>query len=179
MSGGGRDLRSVAAKLFAVADALDNGQALSLSAIARAADIPVSTAHRLLAEWVAWGRIVLGSDGLYRASSRKVSRRQAPPRSLIIRAALPYVHDLLEVADDVQLTGHGDLTILRGRIIRRGNMPAGAPHYSVSAAAPLVLPKGELVIGSIAATVALAPHAEASLTLGVRLAARGISAVLA
>ncbi|HEY8281662.1 MAG TPA: helix-turn-helix domain-containing protein, partial [Leifsonia sp.] len=66
MAGGAGDERSVAARVFAVADAFENGDELTLSEVARRAGLPVSTTHRLLAEWVGWGGLVRGDDGRYR-----------------------------------------------------------------------------------------------------------------
>ena len=54
MAGGGGDGRSVAEKVFAIADAFQGREDLSLSEIAARANLPLSTAHRLVAEWVTW-----------------------------------------------------------------------------------------------------------------------------
>ena len=55
MSGRAADGRSVAEKLFAIGDAFQGREDLSLSEIASRAHLPLSTAHRLVGEWVAWG----------------------------------------------------------------------------------------------------------------------------
>ena len=97
MSGRAADDRSVADKLFAIADAFAAGEDLSLSEIATRARLPLSTAHRLVAEWVAWGGLVRGDDGRYRLGIKlwRLGARQPTARRLR-SAALPYLEDLLE-----------------------------------------------------------------------------------
>ena len=55
MAGGGGDERSVAQKLFAIAEAFAAKEELTLTQIAAAANLPMSTAHRMLASWTEWG----------------------------------------------------------------------------------------------------------------------------
>jgi DNA-binding IclR family transcriptional regulator len=95
--GGGDDRRSVSAKLFAIADAFDSGSALSLSEIAQRSGLPLSTAHRLVAEWVAWGGLERGEDGRYQVGMRlwRLGVRRPSTRRLRV-AALPYLDELLE-----------------------------------------------------------------------------------
>ena len=76
MAGGGSDGRSVAEKLFAIADAFQGREDLSLSEIAARANLPLSTAHRLVAAWVEWGGLVRGDDGRYRVGMRFSSTRR-------------------------------------------------------------------------------------------------------
>jgi DNA-binding IclR family transcriptional regulator len=97
MSGGGADSRSVAEKLFAIADAFAGREDLSLSEIASRARIPLSTAHRLVGEWVEWGGLVRGEDGRYRVGMRlwRLGVRQ-PTALRLRRIARPYLEDLLE-----------------------------------------------------------------------------------
>ena len=97
MSGRAADDRSVADKLFAIADAFAGGEDLTLSEIAARARLPMSTAHRLVAEWVAWGGLVRGDDGRYRLGIKlwRLGARQPTARRLR-SAALPYLEDLLE-----------------------------------------------------------------------------------
>ena len=84
MSGRAADDRSVADKLFAIADAFAAGEDLSLSEIAARARLPLSTAHRLVAEWVAWGGLVRGDDGRYRLGIKlwRLGARQPTARRL-------------------------------------------------------------------------------------------------
>lgn len=97
MSGGGADSRSVAEKLFAIADAFVGRESLSLSDIASRAALPLSTAHRLVGEWVEWGGLVRGDDGRYRVGMRlwRLGVRQ-PTALRLRRIAMPYLEDLLE-----------------------------------------------------------------------------------
>lgn len=99
MAGGGNpdDRRSVAEKLFAIADAFESGHDLSLSEIAIAARLPPSTTHRLVAEWVSWGGLVREQDGRYRIGIKvwRLGARQPTARRLR-SVALPYLEDLLE-----------------------------------------------------------------------------------
>mgnify|MGYP002662715225 CR=1 FL=1 len=66
MAGGGGDERSVAQKLFAIAEAFAAKEELTLTQIAAAANLPVSTAHRMLASWTEWGGRERTDSGSYR-----------------------------------------------------------------------------------------------------------------
>lgn len=94
------DGRTVAEKLFAIADAFGakSSSELTLSEIAKRSGLPLSTAHRLLADWVAWGGLVRGDDGLYRVGIRlwKLGVR-APTARRLRMAALPFLEDLYDV----------------------------------------------------------------------------------
>ena len=59
--------------------------------------LPLSTAHRLVAEWVAWGGLVRGDDGRYRVGIKlwRLGVRQ-PTAPSAAQRALPYLEDLLE-----------------------------------------------------------------------------------
>lgn len=102
MAGNGRlsDRRGVAEKLFAIADAFDGpgSGALTLSEIAERADLPLSTAHRLLDSWVRWGGLVRGTDGRFRMGMRlwKLGVR-APTARRLRTVAFPYLEDLFEL----------------------------------------------------------------------------------
>jgi DNA-binding IclR family transcriptional regulator len=101
MAGGGGDGRSVAEKVFAIADAFQGREDLSLSEIAARANLPLSTAHRLVAEWVEWGGLVRGDDGRYRVGMRlwRLGVRQ-PTAMRLRRIAMPYLEDLLEATTE-------------------------------------------------------------------------------
>jgi DNA-binding IclR family transcriptional regulator len=60
------DGRSVTSKLAAIIRTFSSGNAHSLSQVARSADLPVSTAHRLTAELVEWGLLERTEDKNYR-----------------------------------------------------------------------------------------------------------------
>lgn len=101
MAGGAHDDRSVAERVFAIADAFERGDELTLSEVARRAGLPVSTAHRLLGEWVAWGGLLRGDDGRYRVGMKlwRLGARQPTARKLR-EAARPYLDDLLEATGE-------------------------------------------------------------------------------
>ena len=97
MSGGSRDDRSVAEKLFAIADAFQGREDLTLSEIAGRSGLPLSTAHRLVAEWVAWGGLVRGDDAHYRLGLKLWRLGVREPTARRLRAAaLPYLEELLD-----------------------------------------------------------------------------------
>ena len=94
------DRRTVAEKVFAIADAFDgpgSGE-LTLTEIAARADLPLSTAHRLVDEWVRWGGLTRGADGRYRVGMRfwKLGVR-APTARRLRTTAFPYLEDLYEL----------------------------------------------------------------------------------
>jgi DNA-binding IclR family transcriptional regulator len=98
--------RTAGGKLLAVLDAFGRDRpALTLSEIARAVGVPLSTAHRLVAELVAWGGLERGDDGCYRVGLRVFELGALAPRGLGLReAALPFMEDLYEVThENVQL----------------------------------------------------------------------------
>lgn len=67
--------------------------------------MPLSTAHRLVAELVAWGGLERADDGRYRVGLRVFELGALAPRGLGLReAALPFMEDLYEVThENVQL----------------------------------------------------------------------------
>jgi DNA-binding IclR family transcriptional regulator len=73
----------------------DDHRRLTLSGLAERAALPLPTAHRLVAELVAWGALARTSDGAY-----VVGRRLwdvgllAPARTDLRELASPYLHDL-------------------------------------------------------------------------------------
>ena len=79
--------------------------ALTLSDIARAVAVPLSTAHRVVGELCAWGALERGEDGRYRVGLRIWELGALAPRGLGLReAALPFMEDLYEVThENVQL----------------------------------------------------------------------------
>ena len=108
------DARSVASRLFSIVDAFTRPAAassLSLTAIARRAGLPLSTTHRLVAEWVAWGGLVRLDDGRYALGMRLWELGvQAPSARNLRTVALPYLEDLYESTHE-----HVHLAILDGR----------------------------------------------------------------
>ncbi len=106
------DSRSVAEKLFAILDAVREHRLgrVSLSEIAVAANLPVSTAHRLIGEWVAWGGLDREEDGTYMIGTKIWETGVASPSIQSLRtAAMPFLRDLLHATKQ-----HAQLAILQG-----------------------------------------------------------------
>lgn len=100
------DVPSVPAKLFALLDTYDAqhpGQ--TVSEIARRAGLPLSTAHRLVAELTRWGALERGADRRYHIGLRLAEIASLCPRGLPLRdVALPFMTDLYEAThQNVQL----------------------------------------------------------------------------
>jgi DNA-binding IclR family transcriptional regulator len=108
------DDRGVAARLFAILDAFTTptiAASLTLSAIAERAGLPLSTAHRLVAEWVAWGGLTRQDDGRYALGLKLWEVGvQAPTARNLRTIALPYLEDLYETTRE-----HVHLAILDGQ----------------------------------------------------------------
>ncbi|MCU1679326.1 MAG: IclR family transcriptional regulator [Amycolatopsis sp.] len=79
--------------------------ALNLSEIARRADIPLATAHRLLQELCAWGALERDENGVYRIGLRLWELGSLAPRGQGLRErALPFLEDLSQIThENVQL----------------------------------------------------------------------------
>jgi DNA-binding IclR family transcriptional regulator len=88
--------------------------ALTLSEIARVVGVPLSTAHRLVAELCAWGGLERADDGSYRVGLRVWELGALAPRGLGLReAALPFMEDLYEVVhENVQLAVRDDAELV-------------------------------------------------------------------
>ncbi len=126
---GGGPGTSVTSRVLALLGAFDDEhRALTLSELARRADLPLTTAHRLLAELVGWGALVRGPSGEY-----VVGRRiwdlglLAPVQSGLRQLASPFLHDIygatlatvhLAVRDGTEvlyldrLSGHASVSVL-------------------------------------------------------------------
>jgi DNA-binding IclR family transcriptional regulator len=104
---------SVASRLFAILDAFTAptaARALSLTEIAQRTGQPLSTAHRMVAEWVRWGGLTRLEDGRYSLGLRLWEVGVQTPTARTLRTiALPYLEDLYEVAHE-----HVHLAILDG-----------------------------------------------------------------
>jgi DNA-binding IclR family transcriptional regulator len=105
---------SVASRLFGVIDAFTTpipARALSLTEIANRAGLPLSTAHRMVAEWVAWGGLARLDDGRYSLGLRLWEVGVQTPTARNLRTiALPYLEDLYEATRE-----HVHLAILDGQ----------------------------------------------------------------
>ncbi|MGN9837089.1 IclR family transcriptional regulator [Nonomuraea sp. H19] len=80
-------------------------RALTLSELSRHSGLPVSTAHRLAADLVAWGALERDPAGCYHIGLRLWEIGSLAPRGLGLReAALPFLEDLSQVTrENVQL----------------------------------------------------------------------------
>ncbi|MFI7078394.1 IclR family transcriptional regulator [Micromonospora sp. NPDC049903] len=107
--------RSVTSKVLALLDAFSPGEpALTLSELARRAELPLPTAYRRVAELVAWGALERGDDARYRVGLRLWEVGSLAPRGLGLRElALPVLEDLYEVThENVQLAVRQDLELV-------------------------------------------------------------------
>jgi DNA-binding IclR family transcriptional regulator len=118
---------SVTARVLAVLGAFaPQRPQLSLTAIARQTDLPLSTVHRLVGELVAWGALERAVDGRYRVGLRLWEVATLAPRGLGLRgAALPFLEDLYEAThQNVQLAVRDGLEALYvERLSGRGAVP--------------------------------------------------------
>ncbi|MBR23091.1 MAG: IclR family transcriptional regulator [Leifsonia sp.] len=125
--------RSVAGRLFAIADAFEGGRELTLSEIAQRAQLPLSTAHRLVAEWVEWGGLVRGDDGRYQIGLRLWRLGVRQPAALRLRTvARPFLDDLLDATGE-----HVHLAVIDGAeatYLERLSAPGAVPVISAVAA---------------------------------------------
>jgi DNA-binding IclR family transcriptional regulator len=105
---------SVASRLFAILDAFTAPtpvRALTLTAIAERAGLPLSTTHRMVAEWVKWGGLTRLDDGRYSLGLRLWEVGvQAPTAQTLRTIALPYLEDLYEATHE-----HVHLAVLDAR----------------------------------------------------------------
>ncbi|WP_369136922.1 IclR family transcriptional regulator [Modestobacter versicolor] len=93
-----RAARSVIDRTLAVIGTFSGGRVRqSLSDIARRADLPVSTAYRIVGRLTEWGAIERDADGLYRIGLRLWEVASLAPRAMgLQRLARPYLQDLYE-----------------------------------------------------------------------------------
>lgn len=87
---------SVASRLLAVLGAFDSGhRSLTLSELARRADLPLATAYRLIGELVAGGVLVRRPSGEYVIGQRLWDLGLlAPAQSGLRQLASPFLHDI-------------------------------------------------------------------------------------
>ncbi len=95
----------VARALGLLAAFSDDRPTMTLSELARRAEIPLSTAHRLVAELEAWGAVERNGAGRYQIGLRLWEVGALAPRGPGLRErALPYLEDLCQVTrENVQL----------------------------------------------------------------------------
>jgi DNA-binding IclR family transcriptional regulator len=87
---------SVTSRVLAVLAAFDTEHsALRLSEIARRADLPLPTAHRLIGELSQWGALARRADGSYVVGRRLWDLGVLAPAATDLReAAAPFLHDI-------------------------------------------------------------------------------------
>src|SRR2546423_5182805 len=90
--------RSASDRLLAVLGAFDrDSPALSLAEISRRAELPLTTAHRLVGALTAWGALERDESGGYHIGLRLWELGALAPRGLVLReAAMPFLEDLYE-----------------------------------------------------------------------------------
>ncbi len=97
---------SVTARVLAILGAFDEHRPrLTLTELALAADLPVSTAHRLIGELQAWDAVARDADGRYVVGRRLWKLGTLAPVSRELReASLPAMQDLYEAThENVQI----------------------------------------------------------------------------
>ncbi|GAA1569326.1 IclR family transcriptional regulator [Actinomadura kijaniata] len=100
--------------------------ALTLSELARRADLPVSTVHRMARDLLDWGALERGDDGRYRVGLRLWEIGCLAPRGQGLRErALPFLEDLSQVTrENVQLAvREGAELVFIERIAGSGAVP--------------------------------------------------------
>ena len=110
----------VAQRLLALLAAFDaEHRELTLTALARRADLPAATAHRLIGQLTAWGALEQAESGAYRIGLRLWEVATLAPRSSgLRRAALPFMEDLYETThENVQLAVRDGLDTLYVELI--------------------------------------------------------------
>ncbi|MGH8980972.1 MAG: IclR family transcriptional regulator, partial [Acidimicrobiales bacterium] len=87
---------SVTSRALALLGAFDaNHVTLTLSELARRADLPIATAHRFVGELVAWGALVRGESGSYEIGQRIWELGLlAPVPSGLRQIAAPFLQDV-------------------------------------------------------------------------------------
>ncbi|MCQ4214304.1 IclR family transcriptional regulator [Streptomyces longispororuber] len=94
--------RSAADRLLDVLGAYDQDHpALTLTQLAHRADLPLATAHRLVAALTGWGALERDDAGRYHVGLRLWELAALAPRGLGLRqAALPFLEDLYEATHE-------------------------------------------------------------------------------
>ena len=87
---GAEPRRSVISKVVAIIRSFGSGRSLTVTEIAQAADMPVSTTHRLVHELAAWGILLRGEDSRYEITlpQRLCSCNGCPPSVRAVAAPL-------------------------------------------------------------------------------------------
>ncbi|MBY3553120.1 IclR family transcriptional regulator [Modestobacter lapidis] len=101
---------SVLARIVRVLDSFEDGAPLTASQVARRADLPVATAHRLAVALVSHGLLERAPDGRLRVGVRLWELAARAPRALGLReAAMPFMEDVHAATRQ-----HVQLSVLEG-----------------------------------------------------------------
>jgi DNA-binding IclR family transcriptional regulator len=94
----GQAPRSAVDRLLDVLSAFDlRNPALSLTEISHRADLPLTTAHRLVGTLTRWGALERDESGSYHIGLRLWEVAALAPRGVALRqAAMPFLEDLYE-----------------------------------------------------------------------------------
>ena len=105
---------SVTTRALSVLGAFDTGHpSLRLSEIARRADLPLATAHRLVGELTGWGALSRRDDGGYVIGRRLWDLGLLAPATDLVEAASPFLHDIhAATRATVHLAVRDDLHVL-------------------------------------------------------------------
>lgn len=135
---GSPSARSAADRLLDVLGSFEQAHpALTLTQIARRADLPLPTAHRLVRTLTEWGALERAEDGRYQVGLRLWEVAVLAPRGVGLRqAAMPFLEDLYETThENVQLAVRDGLEVVyTERIFGRS---AVGVHSRVGARWPL------------------------------------------
>jgi DNA-binding IclR family transcriptional regulator len=113
--GEGTPPRSLAGKALDVLGAFRADRPrLTLSGISRCSGLPLTTAHRVVAELTAWGALERDQDGAYHIGLRLWEVASLAPRGVALReVALPAMEDLYEAThENVQLAVRQELEVV-------------------------------------------------------------------
>lgn len=110
--GSGRSVTNKVLALLAAFDPASSG--LTLSELARRADLSLPTAHRRVAELVEWGALERGAEGRFYIGLRLWEVGSLAPRGLGLRElAMPVLEDLYEIThENVQLAVREGLEVV-------------------------------------------------------------------
>lgn len=174
--------RTVLGRTMAVLGAFERapGRQQTLTEVASATGLPLTTAHRLCGELTREGLLERGADGRYRIGLKLWELGMLAPRAHGLReAALPLLEDLYEVAHEnvqlVVLDGTEAVVVerLRARNAVRLISRAGGrlPVHATSGGLVLLAHAGEATVQAVL-TAGLQRYSEATLTTeeGVRAA---------
>lgn len=126
---GPSDARSVTSKVMAILAAFeDEHRSLSMSQIATSAELPTSTAHRLIRELTEWGALSRDHHGRYQIGLRLWELSQNAGRQLR-ETARPFLQDLYMLTQETALIGmrEGYTALTLDRVYGSGKLPKSSP----------------------------------------------------